>query len=32
MRISRLHTDQRLEPGHELHLEGQVGHFIFRVL
>lgn len=32
MRLSRLFTDQRLEPGQELWLDGQVGHYVFRVL
>ena len=32
MRISRLYTDARLAPGVELHLDQQVGHYVFRVL
>lgn len=32
MRISRIHTDEMLTPGRELHLGGRVGHYIFRVL
>jgi 16S rRNA (uracil1498-N3)-methyltransferase len=32
MRLSRLYTDARLEPGQELWLDGQVGHYVFRVL
>jgi len=32
MRLSRLYTDARLEPGQELWLDSQVGHYVFRVL
>lgn len=32
MRISRLYTDTRLEPGAEVHLDSQAGHYVFRVL
>jgi 16S rRNA (uracil1498-N3)-methyltransferase len=32
VRIHRVHTDQALDPGHEIILAGQTGHYLSRVL
>jgi 16S rRNA (uracil1498-N3)-methyltransferase len=32
VRIHRVHTDQALDPGHEITLAGQTGHYLSRVL